>query len=159
MIAEKINEKRTEIETVHTDLDSLAGRGAPAADIDPRVVEMYEGVAKVMAKYRSGKVPKAFKVIPQFKNWESLLCITQPDQWSAAAMYQATRIFTAGLKEPMAQRFFNQILLPRIRDDIEYYNRLNFHLYQAIRKALFKPGAFFKGKFICHLKLLEQSMN
>ena len=146
MIAEKINEKRTEIETVHTDLDSLAGRGAPA-DIDPRVVEMYEGVAKVMAKYRSGKVPKAFKVIPQFKNWESLLTITQPDQWSAAAMYQATRIFTAGLKEPMAQRFFNQILLPRIRDDIEYYNRLNFHLYQAIRKALFKPGAFFKGKF------------
>ena len=23
--------------------------------------------------------------------------------------------------------------------------RLNFHLYQALRKALFKPGAFFKG--------------
>merc|ERR1712173_579840 len=65
--------------------------------------------------------------------------------WSAAAMYQATRIFTSNLKEKMAQRFFNLILLPRIRDDIDTYHRLNFHLYQALRKALFKPGAFFKG--------------
>jgi len=142
IIADKINEKRTEIETVHTDLDSLGGA---KVDLDPRVVEMYEGVGKILSKYRSGKVPKAFKVIPQFKNWEDLLVITAPAEWSAAAMYQATRIFTAGLKEAMAQRFFNQILLPRVRDDIDYYQRLNFHLFQAIRKALFKPGAFFKG--------------
>jgi len=142
IIADKINEKRTEIETVHTDLDSLGGT---KVDLDPRVIEMYEGVGKILSKYRSGKVPKAFKVIPQFKNWEDLLVITAPAEWSAAAMYQATRIFTAGLKEAMAQRFFNQILLPRVRDDIDYYQRLNFHLFQAIRKALFKPGAFFKG--------------
>ena len=45
----------------------------------------------------------------------------------------------------MAQRFMNLILLPRIRDDIDTYHRLNFHLFQAVRKALFKPGAFFKG--------------
>ena len=37
---------------------------------------------------RSGKIPKAFKVIAQFRNWEQLLYLTQPDQWSAAAMYQ-----------------------------------------------------------------------
>merc|ERR1712168_619583 len=106
---------------------------------------MYEGVGKILTKYRSGKVPKAFKVMPQFKNWEQLLAITNPDKWTAAAMYQATRIFTSNLKEKMAQRFFNLILLPRIRDDIDTYHRLNFHLYQALRKALFKPGAFFKG--------------
>ena len=67
------------------------------------------------------------------------------DMWSAAAVYQATRIFTANLKEKLAQRFFNQLLLPRVRDDIDTFQRLNYHLYQAIRKALFKPGAFFKG--------------
>jgi len=144
IIAEKINEKRTEIETQHTEADSLRG-GAASSNIDPRVVSMYEDVGKVLQKYRSGKVPKAFKVLSQFKNWEDLLMITQPDLWSAAAVYQATRIFTSGLREAMAQRFFNQILLPRIRDDIDTYQRLNFHLYQAIRKALFKPGAFFKG--------------
>lgn len=68
-----------------------------------------------------------------------------PDKWSAAALYQGVRIFVSNLKEPMAQRFFNLVLLPRIRDDISYYKRLNFHLYQAMCKALFKPGAFFKG--------------
>merc|ERR1712168_734089 len=106
---------------------------------------MYEGVGKILTKYRSGRVPKAFKVLAQFGNWEQLLYITQPDKWSAAALYQATRIFTSNLKEKMAQRFFNLILLPRVRDDIDTYHRLNFHLYQALRKALFKPGAFFKG--------------
>lgn len=60
-------------------------------------------------------------------------------------MYQATRIFTSNLKEKMAQRFFSLVLLPRVRDDIAEYKRLNFHLYQALRKALFKPGAFMKG--------------
>lgn len=60
-------------------------------------------------------------------------------------MYQATRIFASNLKDNMAQRFYNLVLLPRIRDDITEYKRLNFHLYQALRKALYKPGAFMKG--------------
>lgn len=61
-------------------------------------------------------------------------------------MYQATRIFASNLKEKMAQRFYNLVLLPRIRDDLAEYKRLNFHLYQALRKALFKPGGFMKGE-------------
>ncbi|KOB67722.1 Bystin [Operophtera brumata] len=56
----------------------------------------------------------------------------------------ATRIFASNLKEKMAQRFYNLVLLPRIRDDLAEYKRLNFHLYQALRKSLFKPGAFMK---------------
>lgn len=60
-------------------------------------------------------------------------------------MYQATRIFASNLNAKMAQRFFNLVLLPRIRDDISEYKRLNFHLYMALRKGLFKPAAFFKG--------------
>lgn len=67
-------------------------------------------------------------------------------------MYQATRIFASNLKEHMAQKFYNLVLLPRIRDDLAEYKRLNFHLYQALRKALFKPGGFMKGLL---LPLLE----
>jgi len=140
IIQEKLTEKRTEIDTQYTDAESLQQR-----ELDPRVVEMYQEVGEILAKYRSGKVPKAFKVIAQFRNWEDLLILTKPENWSAAAVYQATRIFTANLKEKFAQRFFNQLLLPRVRDDIDTYQRLNYHLYQALRKALFKPGAFFKG--------------
>jgi len=139
IINEKITEKKTEIDTQFTDTSEVA------KDIDPKVCEMYTEVGKLLTRYRSGKIPKAFKVLPQFRNWEQLLYLTYPDGWSAAAMYQATRIFTSNLKEKMAQRFFNLILLPRVRDDIDTFQRLNFHLFQALRKALFKPGAFFKG--------------
>lgn len=63
-------------------------------------------------------------------------------------MYQGVRIFASNLKENMAQRFYNLVLLPRIRDDIDEYKKLNFHLYQALKKSLFKPGAFMKGILI-----------
>lgn len=46
---------------------------------------------KVLSKYRSGKLPKAFKIIPALSNWEQILYITEPETWTAAAMYQATR--------------------------------------------------------------------
>lgn len=140
IIMEKITEKQTEIATQFSDAQSLQ-----IADLDPRVVEVFKGIRQILSKYRSGKLPKAFKIIPSLTNWEQILYITEPDRWSAAAVYQATRIFTSNLKEKMAQRFFNLILMPRIRDDIAEYKRLNFHLYQALRKSLFKPGAFFKG--------------
>lgn len=49
---------------------------------------MYEGVRDVLKKYRSGKLPKAFKMIPNLQNWEQILYLTEPTTWSAAAMYQ-----------------------------------------------------------------------
>ncbi|XP_067014020.2 bystin [Anabrus simplex] len=140
IIMEKITEKQTELLTQFSDAGSLQ-----VQELDPRVKQLYEGVRDVLIKYRSGKLPKAFKIIPSLRNWEQILYLMDPPRWSAAAMYQATRIFASNLKDKMAQRFFNLVLLPRIRDDIAEYKRLNFHLYQAIRKALFKPGAFMKG--------------
>lgn len=53
---------------------------------------MYDGVRQVMKCYRSGKVPKAFKVIPRLRNWEQILLLTEPHNWSAAAMFQGTRL-------------------------------------------------------------------
>ncbi|CAH3194277.1 unnamed protein product [Porites evermanni] len=106
---------------------------------------MLHSVGQILAKYRSGKLPKAFKVIPSLANWEDVLYLTEPDNWSAAAMFQATRTFVSNLNVKMAQRFFNLVLLPRVRDDITEYKRLNYHLYMSLKKALFKPAAFFKG--------------
>lgn len=45
----------------------------------------------------------------------------------------------------MVQRFYNLVLLPNVRDNINTYKKLHFHLYMALKKALFKPAAFFKG--------------
>uniref|UniRef100_A0A2K5IGH9 Bystin like n=1 Tax=Colobus angolensis palliatus TaxID=336983 RepID=A0A2K5IGH9_COLAP len=137
IIMEKLTEKQTEVETVMSEVS-----GFPMPQLDPRVLEVYRGVREVLSKYRSGKLPKAFKIIPALSNWEQILYVTEPDAWTAAAMYQATRIFASNLKERMAQRFYNLVLLPRVRDDIAEYKRLNFHLYMALKKALFKPGAW-----------------
>ncbi|KAK3584389.1 hypothetical protein CHS0354_001724 [Potamilus streckersoni] len=140
IIQEKITEKQTEIQSQMSDNASVQMQA-----LDERVVNMYKSIGQILQKYRSGKLPKAFKIIPALRNWEQILYITEPDRWSAAAMYQATRIFASNLNAKMAQRFFNLVLLPRIRDDITEYKRLNFHLYMAVRKSLFKPAAFFKG--------------
>ncbi|KAL6464191.1 hypothetical protein MHYP_G00265080 [Metynnis hypsauchen] len=143
IIMEKITEKQTEVGTMMSEVS-----GQPMPQLDPRVIEVYRGVKKVLCTYRSGKLPKAFKIIPALSNWEQVLYLTEPETWTAAAMYQATRIFSSNLKERMAQRFYNLVVLPRIRDDIAEYKRLNFHLYSALKKALFKPGAWFKGILI-----------
>jgi len=141
IIMEKVRAKETEIQSSASEAQSIV----VMKELHPKVKEMYEGIKWVMAKYRSGKVPKAFKVIPHMQNWEQILYLTCPDKWSAAAMYQATRIFASNCKDKMAQRFYNLVLLPRIRDDIHFYKKLNPHLFLAMRKALFKPGGFMKG--------------
>ncbi|KAK7489195.1 hypothetical protein BaRGS_00019573, partial [Batillaria attramentaria] len=140
IINEKLTEKKTEIQTVMSDDASVQ-----LQDLDERLVRIFQGVGEVLRKYRSGKLPKAFKTLPASDKWEQILYVTKPEQWSAAAMYQATRIFASNLSASLAQRFFYLVLLPRIRDDIVEYKRLNFHLFMALKKALFKPAAFFKG--------------
>lgn len=141
IIQEKLTEKKTEIQSQLSD-----GRGSvQVSPLDDRIVEMYRQIRDLLQKYRSGKLPKAFKIIPALANWEQILYTAEPETWSAAAMYQATRIFASNLNASMAQRFFNLVLYPRVRDDIAEYKRLNFHLYMALKKALFKPAAFFKG--------------
>lgn len=140
IIKEKIKEKETEIATRMSELSF-----AQENTLNPKIIEVYKGVGELLSKYRSGKVPKAFKIIPNLSNWEEILFLTNPESWSAAAMFMATRIFASNLNAKMAQRFFNLVLLPRVRDDIAEYKKLNFHLYMALKKSLFKPAAFFKG--------------
>jgi len=115
------------------------------ARLDPKVVDVYTKVGQFLSHYSSGKVPKAFKVIPNLKSWEEVLLLTNPDGWSVQAHFVATRLFASAFNPKLAQRFYSLILLPKIRSDIEQHKQLNFHLYQALKKSLYKPAAFFKG--------------
>ncbi len=141
LIHDKIRDKETELTAQMTDILATT----VPKHMDEKVISVFKGVATILSKYRSGKLPKAFKVIPSLSNWEEVLYLTEPEKWTAAAMFQATRIFASNLNSSKAQRFYNLVLLPRIRDDISEYKRLNFHLYMALKKSLFKPAAFFKG--------------
>tara|TARA_B110001469_G_C9502890_1_gene251014 strand:- start:24 stop:719 length:696 start_codon:yes stop_codon:yes gene_type:complete len=55
-------------------------------ELPPKVIEVYQGVGRLLSTYRSGKLPKAFKIIPQLTNWEEILYVTQPEEWRPAAM-------------------------------------------------------------------------
>lgn len=120
----------------------------PESSLSPKVVEVYTAMAPFLARYRSGKVPKAFKIIPRLHAWEEVLVLTNPPMWSKQATREATRIFCSNLREAMAQRFLCTVLLPAVRDDIAENKKLNCHLYMALKKSLFKPGAFFKGIYL-----------
>ncbi|CAG8490872.1 17825_t:CDS:2 [Funneliformis caledonium] len=113
--------------------------------ISPKVVEVYTKVGTLLSRYKSGKLPKAFKIIPSLSNWEDILYLTHPENWTPHATFQATRIFVSNLKANQTQRFFDLVLLEKVRDDIQENKKLNYHLYMALKKALYKPAAFFKG--------------
>lgn len=63
---------------------------------------------------------------------------------SAIVSYAATRIF-ASAKEAVLQRFMEMVILERVREDIHETKKLNVHLFNSLKKALYKPGGFFKG--------------
>lgn len=126
--------------------DAAAGcAAAVAGGMEPEVVAVYRAVGELLGRYKSGKVPKAFKVIPSLSNWEEVLFLTQPEGWTPAAAWQATRLFASNLNDRMAQRFFALVLLPRFRSDVSQHKRLHFALFCALKKATYKPAAFFKG--------------
>lgn len=114
-------------------------------NLPPKVIQVYTDIGKILSRYTSGKLPKAFKVIPSISNWEDVLYLTRPDLWTPQAMYAATRIFASNLNPKMAQRFYNLVLLDSIRADIVANHKLNYHYYMALKKAVYKPAAFFKG--------------
>jgi essential nuclear protein 1 len=44
-------------------------------DLDPAVSEAYDHIGTYLKRYKSGKLPKAFKMIPNLKHWEYVLGI------------------------------------------------------------------------------------
>ncbi len=47
-------------------------------DLDPKVLEVYLSVGKLLTRYKSGKLPKALKIAPSLTNWEQIIGITNP---------------------------------------------------------------------------------
>jgi essential nuclear protein 1 len=120
-------------------------RSKSNSGLNPQVVEVYTSVGQLMTRYRAGKVPKAFKIIPALKDWEQILALTHPEKWSPQAMYQATRLFASNMNPRMAQKFYSSVLLPAVREDIAANRVLNYHHYMSLKKAIYKPASFFKG--------------
>jgi len=50
------------------EVDEAAGEPG----MDEKVVAVYKGVGLIMKRFTTGKVPKAFKIIPNLQNWEEV---------------------------------------------------------------------------------------
>lgn len=98
----------------------------------------------ILSRYKSGPLPKPFKILPSVPNLPILLEITHPEKWTPNAVYAGTRLFISS-KAHVAQEYISTVLLERIRDEIHETKKLNVHTYNSLRKALYKPACFFKG--------------
>ncbi|KAK8180865.1 Bystin-domain-containing protein [Phyllosticta citribraziliensis] len=126
----------------------ILGGGLPedAVELPAKVVEVYSQVGLILSRWKSGKLPKPFKILPTLPEWETLIAITRPDSWTPHVCYEATKLFVSSNPQTV-QTYLNTILLERVRSDIQdsAQKRLNVHLYKALKKALYKPATFFKG--------------
>ncbi|KAH7353767.1 bystin [Plectosphaerella cucumerina] len=121
--------------------------GAPvdeAYELPPKVVEAYTKIGFILARYKSGPLPKPFKILPTLPHWEDIIEVTEPMKWTPNAAYQATRIFSAAAPA-ICQKFMEIVMLEKVRDDIYEHKKLNVHLFNALKKSLYKPRAFFLG--------------
>ena len=115
-----------------------------AVELPAKVGEVYTQVGLILSRYKSGKLPKPFKILPTLPQWDTLLSITRPENWSPNAHYEATKLFISS-RPALAQAFLHDILLPRVREEQHETKKLNVHFYKALKKALYKPACFFKG--------------
>ncbi|KAI1175042.1 Bystin-domain-containing protein [Nemania sp. FL0916] len=127
-----------------------AGEDRPEAiqddgfELSPKVVEVYTKIGLFLSRYKSGKLPKAFKILPTVPHWEDIIELTKPDEWTPNAVFAATKIWVSH-SPAVARQFLNMILLEHVCDNIAETKKLNVHLFDALRKALYRPAAFFKG--------------
>lgn len=122
------------------------GGGPPedAVEIPLKVVDTFTKVGQLLSRYKSGPLPKPFKVLPTLPQWPDLLSITRPESWTPHAIYRATKIFISA-PALTGQHFCETVLLDRVREDINEHKKLNVHLYNALKAAFYRPSAFFKG--------------
>ena len=109
----------------------------------------------VLSRYKSGPLPKPFKIIPSLPAWARILALTKPENWTPQACHAATRIFVSQMKPAQARVFLEGVLLDAIREDIRLTKegqrrnknnrKLNVHYYESLKRAMYKPGAVFKG--------------
>lgn len=146
LILQRIAEKEAMQAAPGFSQEPIFGGGDPdeAVEIPMRVVETFTKVGQLLSRYKSGPLPKPFKVLPTLPQWPELLNITRSENWTPHATYRATKIFISA-PASKGQFFLENILLDRVRSEIQETKKLNVHLYNALKASFYRPSAFFKG--------------
>ena len=108
--------------------------------LNQKVVLVYQKLGLLLSRYRSGNLPKTLKVVPQLTNWDQILWLTNPDKWTPQATKEITKLFVNRLNGALLVKFLKEFVLEVIRQDLSENKKLNVHLYDCLKKCLFKPG-------------------
>lgn len=131
------------LEKAYEEFTQREARENPAKD--PEVIEVYTKIGQLLRSYRSGKLPQSFAIVPRVENWKPLLELTEPKAWTPHAFYEAVKNFVACAESDRTLEFYQLYLLPRVLKDIQESKQLNYHLFKAVSKALYRPSSFFQG--------------
>ncbi|EFP76816.1 uncharacterized protein PGTG_02277 [Puccinia graminis f. sp. tritici CRL 75-36-700-3] len=147
LILQKLEEQEDKQKLL--DAKGKARQISPTADhpasLNPKITEVYTKVGQLLSRYKSGPLPKAFKILPSLRNWLQILEITSPHSWTPHATLAATRIFASNLEPRQCQKFYKYILYEKVREEIAEEKKLSVQMYMALKKSIYKPAAFFKG--------------
>lgn len=79
----------------------IHGGGDPedAVELPEKVVEVYSKVGMILSRYKSGKLPKPFKILPTIPAWETLVAVTQPDRWTRTYTPKRNGCYAANLRD------------------------------------------------------------
>ncbi|KAL5106545.1 Bystin [Taenia crassiceps] len=105
----------------------------------------------VLSHYRSGPLPKTIKVLPHLPGYESLLEMLAPLDWTSHAYPRVVKVF-ASKGGDQAFHFYENYLLPKVRDDIAKNGRLCVHLFEALIASLFRIREFLAAIFYPWIK-------
>nr|QSE03629.1 bystin domain containing protein [Metchnikovella dogieli] len=111
---------------------------------EEKIFEVYGQAGSLLSQYRSGVLPRALTILPMLSNCRALLEAMLPAQWSTAGVSAMTKLFVNSKNESL-QHFLRCVLYPAVCESLSTRKRLDTHLYEALRTALFKPQEFFKG--------------
>ncbi|KAJ3570784.1 hypothetical protein NPX13_g5614 [Xylaria arbuscula] len=148
-----------------------AGEDRPEAipdegfEMSPKVVEVYSKIGTIFISVQIRKIAKSVQDLTDRSTLGGYYTANETDgvspgeavliygrtvadvpgnRWTPNAVYAATKLFVSA-KPAVVREFLNMILLEHVRDNISETKKLNVHLFDALRKALYKPAAFFKG--------------
>lgn len=145
-LADRIMAKIAEHKAKKAGVWQPPGAESGGVRLPPKVIDVYTQVGELLSRYRSGRLPRAFKIVPSLRNWRDVLYVTGPESWSNQAVYEATKLFVSNLPSNQAHRFIEEVLLDRFHEQVRGpEHAVNYHVYRALKKALYKPAAFFKG--------------
>ncbi|KAJ9628054.1 snoRNA-binding rRNA-processing protein [Taxawa tesnikishii (nom. ined.)] len=114
-----------------------------AIELPAKVVEVYTQVGTILSRYKSGKLPKPFKILPTLPQWDTLLSITRPDSWTPNAYYEATKLFTSS-RPALAQAFCTTSFSPRARGHLRN-QEIECALVQGSQEGAVQARGFLQG--------------